>query len=157
MIYSMLFSNGEKPMKIKPWEVSDEFWAIVEPLIPRPRRDETKQYLRKTGGGRKPLESRKVFSAIAFVLRTGIQWKALPKKIFGSPSSIHAYFRDWEKQGFFLELWQRGLSEFDDLEGTAWDWQAIDGGMVKVPLARESGGPALTNRGKKRVKAPCPC
>jgi hypothetical protein len=53
--------------------------------------------------------------------------EALPKKNFGSPSSVHAYFRDWEKQGFFLELWQRGLSEFDDLEDIAWEWQAIDG------------------------------
>ena len=144
-------------MKIKSWEVSDAFWAIVEPLIPRPKRDEMKQYVRKTGGGRKPLEPRKVFSAIVFVLRTGIQWKALPKEVFGSPSSIHAYFRDWEKQGFFLELWQRGLSEFDDLEGIAWEWQAIDGSMVKAPLARESVGPNPTDRGKKRDKTPYPC
>ena len=71
-------------MSIKSWEVSDAFWAIVEPLIPRPKRDGEKQYKRKVGGGRKPIEARTVFSAIVYVLRTGIQWKALPKEVFGS-------------------------------------------------------------------------
>jgi hypothetical protein len=31
----MLFSNGDKQMGIKSWEVSDAFWEIVEPLIPQ--------------------------------------------------------------------------------------------------------------------------
>ena len=77
----MLFSNGDRHMSIKSWEVSDAFWEIVEPLIPRPKRDDEKQYKRKVGGGRKPIEARTVFSAIVYVLRTGIQWKALPKEV----------------------------------------------------------------------------
>jgi transposase len=153
----MFFSRGDKHMKVKSWEVSDEFWAIVEPLIPVRKRDGEKLYKRKVGGGRKPIDPRKVFSGIVYVLHTGIQWKALPKVVFGSPSSIHAYFREWEQQGFFLELWQRGLSEFDDLEGIAWEWQSIDGSMVKAPLARETVGPNPTDRGKKWNKAPYPC
>ena len=111
-------------MSVKSWEVSNALWEIVEPLIPTPKRDKEKQYRRKVGGGRKPLEARKVFSAIVYVLRTGIQWKALPKDVFGSPSAIHRYFREWEQEGFFLELWKRGLSEYDDLEGIAWEWQS---------------------------------
>jgi transposase len=152
----MLFSNGGKHMKVKSWEVSDAFWAIVEPLIPKPKRVQEKQYKRKVGGGRKPIEARKIFAAIIYVLRTGIQWKALPKEVFGSPSSIHKYFREWERQGFFLELWERGLSEYDDMEGIAWEWQSIDGSMYKAPLARESAGPNPTDRGKKRFKATYP-
>jgi transposase len=144
-------------MKIQSWEVSDAFWAIVQPLIPQPQRDPNRQYKRKAGGGRKPLDPRKVFSAIVFVLRTGIQWKALPKEIFGSPSSIHAYFRKWEQQGFFLALWQRGLAEFDEMKGIGWEWQSIDGSMVKAPLARESVVPNPTDRGKKRNEAPYSC
>jgi hypothetical protein len=34
----MLFSNGNKHMGIKSWEVSDTFWGIVEPLIPKVKR-----------------------------------------------------------------------------------------------------------------------
>ena len=144
-------------MSVKSWEVSNALWEIVEPLIPTPKRDKEKQYRRKVGGGRKPLEARKVFSAIVYVLRTGIQWKALPKDVFGSPSAIHRYFREWEQEGFFLELWKRGLSEYDDLEGIAWEWQSIDGSMNKAPLAKESSGPNPTDRGKKRNNAPYSC
>lgn len=144
-------------MSIKSWEVSDPFWEIVEPLIPMPKRDREKQYKRKVGGGRKPIEPRIVFSAIVYVLRTGIQWRALPKELYGSPSAVHRYFREWEQSGFFLELWQRGLSEYDDMEGIAWEWQSIDGSMNKAPLAKESSGRNPTDRGKKRNKAPYPC
>ena len=139
--------------KVKPWEVSDAFWAVVEPLIPARQRPQGKTYKRKQGGGRKPLDSRKIFEAIVYVLRTGIQWKALPKERFGSPSSIHAYFRKWEKAGFFLALWGKGLAEYDDMVGIAWEWQAIDGAMYKAPLAQESVGRNPTDRGKKWVHA----
>jgi len=149
----LCFFNGGKRMGIKSWEVSDAFWAIAEPLIPKPSRDRDKQYKRISGGGRKPLPARKVFSAIVYVLRTGIQWKALPKEVFGSSSAIHRYFREWEQQGFFLELWKRGLSEYDDMEGIAWEWQSIDGSMNKSPLGNESSGANPTDRGKKRNQA----
>jgi transposase len=149
----MLFSNGDTQMSIKSWEVSDAFWAVVEPLIPKPKRDKEKQYKRIVGGGRKPLAPRKVFAAIVYVLRTGIQWKALPKDIFGSSSAIHRYFREWERHGFFFELWQRGLCEYDDMEGIAWEWQSIDGSMNKAPLAQESTGANPTDRGKKEQNA----
>lgn len=36
------------------WEVTDEFWKRVEPLIPQPARDPAKQYLRRPGGGAPP-------------------------------------------------------------------------------------------------------
>ena len=58
--------------KIKSWEVSDKFWERVRPLIPKPKRKEDKTYQRRRGAGRKPMDSRKVFCAIMFVLRTGI-------------------------------------------------------------------------------------
>jgi transposase len=35
---------------------------------------------------------RQVFSAIVYVLRTGCQWKALPKEL-GSASAIHLHFQ----------------------------------------------------------------
>ena len=144
-------------MKIQSWEVSDKFWAIVAPLIPKPERSREKEYTRKVGGGRKTIDPRIVFAGIVYVLRTGIQWKALPKVVFGSPSAIHRYFREWERRGFFQELWLRGLSEYDEMEGIAWRWQAIDGSMNKAPLARESVGANPTDRGKKRKQTPSAC
>jgi len=140
--------------KIQSWEVSDKFWEKIEPLIPPPERDPTKSYKRKPGGGRKPMPPRQIFEAIMFVLRTGCQWKALPKERFGSPSAIHTHFLRWAKQGFFVSLWRAGLAEYDEMEGIAWHWQSIDGAMVKAPLAQEAVGRNPTDRGKKRNQAP---
>lgn len=135
-------------MALKAWEVSDEFWSKVEPLIPVPKRDKNREYKRRKGAGRKPMAYRKVFEAIVYVLRTGIQWKALPKE-FGSSSSVHRYFQKWEAAGFFRSLWKKRLVEYDEMEGIAWSWQSIDGAMTKAPAARETVGPNPTDRGKK--------
>ena len=138
--------------QIKSWEVSDELWAKVEPLVPIPKRQTERNYKRKPGGGRKPMPARQIFSAIVYVLRTGIQWKALPKD-FGSASAIHQHFQNWHKANFFVELWKAGLAEYDGLDGIAWEWQSIDGSLIKAPLALECVGPNPTDRGKKREKA----
>lgn len=139
--------------KVRSWEVSDEFWSRVEPLIPIRERETDKQFLRRPGAGRKPIPPRRVFEGIIFVLRTGCQWKALPKERFGSSSSVHKYFRAWLKQGVFLSLWRAGLAEYDDMEGVAWKWQSIDGVMIKSPMGIEAVGPNPTDRGKKRHQA----
>ncbi len=145
--------SSENKSRVKSWEVSDLFWEKVNPLIPKPKRDASKTYQRRRGGGRKPMDPRRVFCAIVYVLRTGIQWKALPRE-FGSASSVHAYFLKWTEAGFFLRLWKKGLAEYDEMEGIAWSWQSIDGSQGKAPLATEAVGPNPTDRGKKGDKAP---
>jgi len=135
----------------KSWTVSDAFWNKIEALIPLRERPPGKTYQRKQGGGRKPMDSRQIFSAIVYVLRTGCQWKSLPRE-YGSSSAIHAHFQIWQRAGFFLQLWQAGLAEYDEMEGIAWRWQSIDGAMGKAPLARETVGPNPTDRGKKRAQ-----
>jgi hypothetical protein len=71
--------------------------------------------------------------------------KALSKKEFGSPSAIHWYFLEWQAEGFFEKLWKKGLADYDEMEGIAWQWQSIDGGMNKAPLAQETVGHNPTN------------
>jgi transposase len=133
---------------MKSWTVSDEFWARIELFVPAVERLPGRVYQRRAGAGRKTMPARQIFSAIVFVLRTGCQWKALPRE-FGSASAIHAHFQRWQNSGFFLRLWQAGLAEYDEMEGIAWRWQSIDGAMHKAPLATECVGPNPTDRGKK--------
>jgi transposase len=136
------------------WEVSDALWSRVEPLVPErnPRSKPRSRYRRGPGGGRKPISPREVFAAIVYVLRTGCQWKALPKS-FGSASAIHHYFQRWQREGFFVRLWQAGLAEYDDMSGIAWEWQSLDGTQGKAPLAQDAVGNNPTDRGKKRDQA----
>jgi transposase len=140
---------------VQSWEVSDELWTKVEPLLAeRDPREESRRrrYRRRAGGGRKAMPPRQIFAAIVYVLRTGCQWKALPSE-FGSPSSVHAYFQRWRHDGFFLRLWQAGLAEYDEMEGIAWEWQSLDGTQGKAPLAQDAVGNNPTDRGKKRDQA----
>lgn len=141
-------------MAIASWEVSDAFWQKVESFIPKYKRHRGKKYKRKIGGGRKRIPPRKIFEGIMYVLRTGCQWKALPKERFGTPSAVHRYFQEWISAGFFVQLWKAGLHEYDEMEGIAWRWQSIDGAMVKAPLAQDEVGPNPTDRGKKWQQTP---
>jgi transposase len=95
-----------------------------------------------------------VFEAVVYVLRTGCQWKALPKERFGSASAVHKRFLEWEKAGVFEAIWRAGLVEYDQLEGIAWRWQSIDGAMFKAPWRKRRSEPIrpMTDRGKKGSK-----
>lgn len=149
-------------MAMKLWEISDRFWEEVKPLIPEKTREPGRVYQRLAGGGRKPLDPRKVFSAIVYVLKTGIQWKALPKEWYGSPSSIHAYFKKWEEQGLFGELWKRGLAGFEEMKGIVWEL-ALDpapglrgtseGGSVSG--TEHTWRPVINRRSRERAVSLC--
>ena len=140
--------------RVESWEVSDEFWRRVEPLMPVRERSTDKAYVRKAGAGRPPKPARQVFEAVMYVLRTGCQWKALPKERFGSASAVHKRFLEWEAAGVFEALRKAGLAEYDQMEGIAWRWQSIDGAMLKAPLAQGAVGRNPTDRGKKGEQAP---
>lgn len=139
----------------KSWEISDAFWEAIKEKIPKRERQAGKDYKRKPGAGRKPMEPRQVLAGIFYVLRTGIQWKALPKE-YGAASSVHAYFTEWTQAGFFQEIWRLGLETYDELEGIGWEWQSMDGCMIKAPLALQAVGRNPTDRGKKRKQTKHP-
>ena len=81
--------------RLRTWEITDEFWAKVETYIPNDLRCPGVNYRRKPGGGRKSrYGNRLYFSAIVYVLRTGIIWNALPRKEFENITSqaVHKKF-----------------------------------------------------------------
>lgn len=137
-------------MSNHPWLLTDILWQKVAPLIPaRPVRKRKRKYKRRPGGGRKCADYRQTLAGILYVLSTGCQWQAVPR-IYGAPSTIHRRFQEWREAGFFLSLWKAGLTEYDELKGIDWDWQSIDGAMIKAPLGGDATGRNPTDRGKKR-------
>lgn len=132
--------------------ISDALWERVEPVLPNCKRS--------CKGGRPRLPLRNVATGILYVLRTGCQWKAMPKE-FGSGSAIHTYFQEWVRRGVFRRLWRLALEEYDELKGIDWTWQSLDGAMTKAPLGgekdreephrpRQAGGQALRADGRPR-------
>jgi len=97
----------------------------MQPLLPR--------YPSNGKGGRPRVDLKTVAQGIFYVLRTGVQWKAVPRE-YGSGSTLHRYFQEWTEVGVFRKLWKASLLEYDALKGIQWNWQSVDGAMTKSPL-----------------------
>src|SRR5713226_6842885 len=84
-------------MAVAPWMVSDELWALVEPLLPKVER-------RFRYPGRKRLPDREALQGILFVLHTGISWAPLPAEL-GYDSDGHR--RELRRRGITPEIARR--------------------------------------------------
>jgi putative transposase len=89
--------------------------------------------------GRPVIPFGKVLDGIVYILRTGCQWKMLPKE-YGSGSTCHRRFQEWTVSGVFQKLWVRLLEVYDDLRGIGWKWQSLDSVSVKAPLGGDMIG-----------------
>jgi putative transposase len=125
------------------YQIPDELWERMESMLPSPKP--------KKKAGRPRMDDRQAMTAIFYLLRTGCQWKAIPRSL-GAPSTVHDRFQEWEQAGVFQRLWQEGALEYDRAKGLNWEWQAMDGVMTKAPLGGEATGPNPTDRGKKGTK-----
>ena len=83
--------------------------------------------------GRPIVPYRKVLDGILYILRTGCQWKLLPKE-YGSGSTIHRRFQEWNRRDVFKKIWIKLLKIYDDLIGINWTWQSLDSISIKSPL-----------------------
>jgi putative transposase len=73
----------------------------------------------------------------------------------GSPTALFIVPRlqqEWTQAGVFQALWAQGLLDYDELKGLDWQWQAMDGAMIKAPLGKEQTGPNPTARAKRGVR-----
>ena len=119
----------DKPAVDDGWRIPDELWARIEPLLP-PKKPQP-------NGGRPWMPDRQAMDGIFYVLRTGCQWKALPRTI-GAASTVHDRFQLWVKANIFLRMWEAGLLEYGALKRIDWEWQALDSAMTKSPLGGKS-------------------
>lgn len=119
---------AEKQTALPSWELPDALWDLLEPLLP----------VRNWWMGRPTqVDLHQVAAGIFYVLRTGIQWRALPRERFGSPSTVYYYFQQWRDAGVFERLWAKAAEQYDDRQGIDWLWQSVDGTMTKAPQGGE--------------------
>ena len=116
------------------FRVSDELWAVLEPVLP------VQVNTHRFGGGKPRTPDRQCADAIFYVLRTGCQWSALDATELCPHSTAHDRFQQWVQAGVFLQLWQAGVEQFDDLQGLDWRWLSRDGARTKAPLGGEKNG-----------------
>jgi putative transposase len=111
-----------------PSDVTDAEWAIIAPMVPRPRQ----------GGRHRETDMRDVMNAVRYVLRTGCQWRQLPKD-FPPRSTVYNYFWEWTRYGVLDRIHHTLLVKVREVEGREASPTAaiIDTQAVK---ATEQGG-----------------
>ena len=105
--------------------IPDDLWNEIEKILPKEKPFKTV--------GRPIIPYRRVLDGILYVLRTGCQWKMIPKE-YGSGSTSHRRFQEWNSTGVFKNIWIILLKIYDDLIGINWSWQSLDSISIKSPL-----------------------
>jgi putative transposase len=126
------------------FRISDELWAVLEPLLP------VRVNPHRFGGGRPRVPDRRCADAIVYVLRTGSQWAALNETELCAKSTAHDRCAEWAAAGVSLKLWQAGGECFDEMRGIDWSWLSMDGAMTKAPLGGGKDGAQSDRPGQRR-------
>ena len=69
-------------------DLTNSAWALISPLLPEAQQ----------GGRPRPTDVRAVSDAIFYLLRTGCQWRLLPRE-FPVWGTVDHYFRSWKNAG----------------------------------------------------------
>src|SRR5688500_14574617 len=117
--------------------LTDELWAIVEPLLPpAPPRP---------AGGRPRVPDRACLTGILFVLRSGIPWEYLPLELgCGSGVTCWRRLRDWQAAGVWDALRRAILDDLGAAGGIDWTRASLDSATVPAPGGANK--PARTRR-----------
>ena len=163
------------------WEIPDDLWERIEPVIleldpPKPK-------------GRKRVDQRKMLEGVIFRMRSScqwnhlqwnhlqwnhlqwnhlqwnhlqwnhlqwnhLQWNHLPKDL-GDDSTIHRTFQRWVERGVLEGVWAVLIEECWELDGVNWECQSADCSMGKARLGgrywTQSHGPG---EGREQEKHP---
>ena len=76
-----------------PTDLADAEWAVLQPLLPAA----------KPGGRPRTTCLRQVVDAIFYVMRSGCQWRPLPKE-FPPYQTVYEYFRNWRLFGIWVSV-----------------------------------------------------
>src|SRR5262245_56544667 len=74
-------------------DLSDAAWKLIARLLPAAR----------AGGRPRTTDLRAVLNAIFYMLRTGCQWRLLPRE-FPPWGTVYHYFRNWKNDGVWARL-----------------------------------------------------
>jgi len=120
------------------WELTEEQWAVVDPVLRPARRDDNR--------GRPWHDTRAVLHGVLWVLGTGAQWRELPEK-YPPFQTCHRRFQQWIRSGKLEEalrllathLHEHGKLNLEEAFVDATFASAKKGALPSVPRAGARG------------------
>ena len=82
------------------FDLSDEEWALLEPLMPQSRKSARQ-------------DDRRIMNAIFYVLRTGMPWRDLPER-YGPYTTAYNRFNRWSRRGIWKKIFDALASKSRD-------------------------------------------
>jgi putative transposase len=118
-------------MKAYASDLSDQEWAILEPLIPKA----------KPGGRPRSVDMRQILNGIFYMLRSGCAWRLLPHD-YPAWSTVYDYFRKWRN----ASVWEQIVTTLRErLRVQAWRKATPSGVIIDSQSVKttERGGPVM--------------
>ncbi len=122
-------------------DLTDEQWAVLEPLIPEPPR-------RADGRGRPWRNAREILNGILWVLRTGAPWRDLPER-YPPYQTCHRRFQRWVEEGVLGSVLEALAEDLEERGGLDPSECFIDGTFVVA----KKGGLAWERPSGARVRS----
>jgi|GEM_PF-1125870 len=108
------------------YELTDDAWDRIEPLLPTQRR------------GGKWAEHRTVLNGMFWVLNAGAQWRDMPER-YGKWETVYGRYRRWTREGLFDRILARLHVSLDEYGRIDWSVFDVDGTSIRAHRCAAGG------------------
>ncbi len=130
--------SGEAKRRGRRYELTDEAWERLEPLLP------------KQGRGGKWTDHRTILNGMFWVLNSGAPWRDMPER-YGKWETVYSRFRRWSEEGLFDRILKRLHVTLDE-DGFI-DWSAFNVDGTNIRAHHNAAGGAKISK-KNESKSP---
>jgi transposase len=118
--------QGSSGRRGRRYELTDEGWERIEPLLPRQRK------------GGQWADHRTVLNGMFWVLNSGAPWRDMPER-YGRWETVYGRFRRWTREGLFDRILRRLHVTLDDEGRIDWSVFEVDGTSIRAHRAAAGG------------------